>query len=116
MDALSLLSMLNRSVPESCDFIVLNSVSNVKKSIPLISRYTNVFCYLDADEAGQNATKEIGDALAQIPSTDHEVFFRDFSQKYDGCNDLNDFYVKKKTIHMIQEPQQIPPSPSKGIR
>lgn len=42
-----------------CDAIVLNSVINVPKSIDYLNRYDTVYCHLDNDKAGHDATEQI---------------------------------------------------------
>lgn len=65
------------------DYLVLNSVSNVKKALEPLSHYENVQCFLDNDEAGRNAylrlSKEFGNLVT------------DASTLYSGFKDLNEY-------------------------
>ena len=65
------------------DYLVLNSVSNVKKALEPLSHYENVQCFLDNDEAGRNAylrlSKEFGNLVT------------DASTLYCGFKDLNEY-------------------------
>lgn len=67
------------------DSLVLNSVANVGKAIPVLSGYSLILCYLDNDEAGRNALdrlrRELGERVA------------DRSALYAPHKDLNDFLV-----------------------
>ena len=38
-----------------CDYVILNSVSQAGKVIPILRPYKHVRCYFDNDEAGRNA-------------------------------------------------------------
>ena len=65
------------------DYLVLNSVSNIKKALEPLSHYENVQCFLDNDEAGRNAylrlSKEFGNLVT------------DASTLYSGFKDLNEY-------------------------
>ena len=39
-------------LPHECDYLVLNSVSNIKVLLPYLQEYTLIHCYLDNDDAG----------------------------------------------------------------
>jgi hypothetical protein len=67
------------------DYLILNSVSNLKKAVNILSEYQQVHCYLDNDEAGHLATKYLMDTLL----TD----VRDESFRYKGFKDVNDFLI-----------------------
>lgn len=75
------------------DYIVLNSVSNVNKAIPLLREYENVFSLLDNDHAGRQTFRQI--AEAGCPVKDKSACYREY-------NDLNDYLMDKK---MVKEDQ-----------
>lgn len=99
MDYLSYLAL--RATHSSCgqpagsepDYIVLNSVSNVGKAIPLLKEYKSAFCLLDNDNAGRQAFCQM--AEAGCPVCDKSACYREY-------NDLNDYLMGKK---MEQENQ-----------
>ena len=65
-----------------CDYIVLNSISNIKKSFPYLHNYNVIHCYLDNDAAGIATTKKIKDEYSD------KVI--DESVRYPNFKDLND--------------------------
>ena len=65
------------------DYLVLNSVSNVKKALEPLSHYENVQCFLDNDEAGRNAYLQLSKELGK-PVTDASTL-------YNGYKDLNEY-------------------------
>ena len=69
-------------VDDDCDYIVLNSVSNVKLLLPLLVEYSCIHCYLDNDDAGVKATQKIKNAFACITI--------DESHRYSTYKDVND--------------------------
>ncbi|MBO4821530.1 MAG: toprim domain-containing protein [Prevotella sp.] len=68
------------------DFVVLNSVSNLRKAIPVLADYGSILTFLDNDKAGQDAHQRIateyGDKVQNM-----SLFFPDFK-------DVNDFLCK----------------------
>ena len=68
MDYLSYLTLKathpgnRQSVGNSPDYIVLNSVSNAGKAIPLLKEYKSALCLLDNDPAGKQAFREMAEA------------------------------------------------------
>lgn len=72
------------------DFIILNSVSNHEKITPqTITKYDLVYLFLDNDNAGKKTTE-------LIQNKREKVF--DYSKKYEGFNDLNEYLIHEKTI------------------
>lgn len=65
------------------DIVVLNSVANVGKAIPVLTEYPLILCYLDNDTAGRAAIarlrREFGDRVS------------DKSSLYPDHKDLNDY-------------------------
>ena len=68
---------------DGTDTVVLNSVANIGKAIPVLRDYPLILCYLDNDEAGRNALarlqREFGDRVM------------DKSAIYPNHKDLNDY-------------------------
>ena len=77
------LSALALGIINVADAIILNSVSNVNKTIPVLKDYTAINCYLDNDNAGKTALAEL---TAIYGST-----VIDRSTLYSGFNDLNEY-------------------------
>ena len=65
------------------DAIILNSVSNVNKAIPVLKDYTAINCYLDSDNAGTTA-------LAELTAI-YGLTVIDSSTLYSGFNDLDEY-------------------------
>ena len=42
-----------------CDYLVMNSVNNLKKTLARLQEYSVIHCYLDNDLAGQRTTETI---------------------------------------------------------
>ena len=65
------------------DYLILNSVTNIHKTIERLSRYDSVQCFLDNDGAGRNAylrlSKKLGNSVT------------DASNLYNGFKDLNEY-------------------------
>ena len=68
------------------DFIVLNSVSNLRKATPLLAGYDSILTFLDNDRAGQDAhQKLVGDFGDKV---------RNMSTLFPDFKDVNDFLCK----------------------
>lgn len=89
MDYLSYLTLkaMRQPAGNSPDYIVLNSVSNVSKAIPLLREYKSALCLLDNDHAGRQAFREMAEAGCPVS---------DKSACYGEYNDLNDYLLGKK--------------------
>ena len=85
MDFLSFLSM-KEEVTNQC--LVMNSVSNVVRSIHYLNKrnITSVRAFLDNDDAGRKAVQEFVNTGFKVE--DMAVYYRDFK-------DLNDFHVSR---------------------
>ena len=71
-----------------CDAVVLNSVINVPKCIEILDKYNCIYCHLDNDEAGRNATLQLkANCRSQTI---------DASDEYAGDKDLNEYLCKRK--------------------
>lgn len=69
-------------LPHECDYLVLNSVSNIKVLLPYLHEYTVIHCYLDNDDAGAKTVEKIKAAYQ-----DKVV---DESHRYVNYKDVND--------------------------
>ena len=89
MDFLSFLSMKGE-ITNQC--LVMNSVSNVARSIHYLNErnITSVRAFLDNDYAGQRAVQEFVNAGFKVE--DMTVYYRDFK-------DLNDFHISRVREH-----------------
>ena len=86
------LSAEKLSFNDLCDVVVLNSVSNIGKALPVLAQYSLIACYLDNDEARRmtlaKIQKEYGDKAV------------DCSRHYPDHKDLNEnlmWMCNKKT-------------------
>lgn len=70
------------------DFLVMNSVSNLKKCLVELERYTVIHCYLDNDLAGRKTVETIVGLYGQN-AIDH-------SESYYNYKDLNDYLRGKR--------------------
>lgn len=71
-----------------CDYLVMNSVSNLKKALIHLQRYAHIHCYLDNDIAGQTTVETITGM--------YDRHVNDESGRYTGYKDLNDYLRGKK--------------------
>ncbi len=86
MDFLSLLTLRKESQVRS-DFLILNSVSFVDRSLDILKNYRNVFLYLDHDHAGRKALEKYEAAgLNTI----------DASGTYQKFKDLNEYLLDQQ--------------------
>lgn len=84
IDFLSLLTL--KLPPFTSDFLILNSLSFVKKSLPILKEYKDVSLFLNNDKSGKKATDAI--IAAGISA-------KDCSSLYQGYNDLNEYLLGK---------------------
>lgn len=86
MDYLSFLTLQKKGVEgfqPGCDHIVLNSVANLAKALPLLDGYAEIHCFLDNDRAGKDALKNLRETYGG--------HVEDKSLKYSTWKDLNDY-------------------------
>lgn len=93
MDFLSYLTIKRRGDNDVCiasaaDYLVMNSVSNLKKTLVQLDGYECIHCYLDNDLAGQKTVETIAGM--------YEGRVADESYRYSDYKDLNDYIRKKK--------------------
>ncbi len=103
MDYLSLLTMQSKQADVSA--VVLNSVTNLGKAVPFLSKHEKINAFLDNDEAGKLTLEKL---------QKHKLPVVDYSIKYTEFKDLNDFLCGKKTVRQIKteiQPQSKQPVP-----
>lgn len=89
MDFLSYLELKDLDEPE-CDVLVLNGCSNVEKGMRFMRQHLYVFCYFSLDERGRKCQRHIDENLKGC-------IIMDCSDRYEGCEDLNAYLVKRRT-------------------
>ena len=107
MDYLSLLTLQAKQADISA--VVLNSVNNLDKAIPFLSKHTKINAFLDNDEAGKQALEKL--QKLNLPVAD-------ISKRYADFKDVNDYLCGKKLL-LFQKKQTIEtekPMPKIGKR
>lgn len=102
---LSYLAIKKKILPGD-DVLVMNSIGNIKASLPWISSHKEAECYLDNDAPGK---KTLDSIVARCPG----VEVGDHSIEYGGFNDLNDYL--KSMLDSGQEIKQTDNSLSRHI-
>lgn len=95
-DFLSWLASKGTELPPT-DVVVLNSVSNVSRTIPYLRLHRTVICCLDNDKAGRSALETIRSLRAEI--CDPAIL--DGSLFYVGYNDVNEWWMAVN--HLLPE-------------
>lgn len=96
MDYLSLLTLQAKQANVSA--IVLNSVTNLEKAVPFLSKHTQINAFLDNDEAGKRALEKL--QKLNLPTVD-------ISKKYAEFKDVNDYLCRKKQAENLSvKPQK----------
>lgn len=75
-------------VDSPTDFLVMNSISNLKKCLVELKQYISIHCYLDNDLAGQKTVETIAGLYGE------KVI--DHSESYYNYKDLNDYLRGKR--------------------
>lgn len=90
MDFLAYLSL---KYPERLriDAAVLNSVVNLPKAIPFLSRHPVIHAFFDNDEAGRRTLAELTRQCPRSQVIDHAHLYRDYK-------DLNNFWIARKRL------------------
>jgi putative mobilizable transposon, excision protein len=93
MDFLSYLTLKQTGNEEvcinaPCDYLVMNSVNNLKKALVRLQAYPIIHCYLDNDLAGQKTTETIAGMYG--------LRVHDEAHRYTEYKDLNDYLRGKK--------------------
>lgn len=114
MDYLSFLTIRKRKNPQfpdlkGQDYMILNSVSNLGKTVDRLSGYEHISCFFDNDQAGNKAYLELQRTFS------YRV--RDASIHYSGYKDLNDFLCGRKAEENKKNEVSVRPKPKKrGFR
>lgn len=103
MNYLSFLTLRMKNCPtmpdlDGQDYVILNSVANVSKTIDVLHGYERIHCLLDNDEAGRNAYLDL--------AREFSGRIRDFSDNYNGHKDLNDFLCDKRQNLVVNPPSR----------
>lgn len=93
MDFLSYLTLKQSGndavcISQSCDYLVMNSVSNLKKALMYLQKYPYIHCFLDNDLAGQKTVETITGLYGGHVSNE--------AIRYAEYKDLNDYLRGKK--------------------
>lgn len=80
---------INRNKQCREDFMVLNSLANLKSALPEIQKYRNVNLFLDRDKAGIAATKTLMESLPTC---------RDQTECFSPYKDLNEFWIGREKM------------------
>ena len=74
-------------VENDCDYIVLNSISNIKTALPYLQNYNAIHCNLDNDAAGAATIKKIKDEYSD-KVIDESIRYRNFKDLNDVINGI----------------------------
>lgn len=93
MDFLSYLTLRQAGdgaicVEAPCDYLVMNSVNNLKKALAQLQGYAHIHCYLDNDLAGEKTTETIAGMYGER--------VRSEAGRYADYKDLNDYLRDRK--------------------
>lgn len=93
MDFLSYLTLVKRQdgrfvIERPCDYMILNSVANLKRALQYLERYTHIHCFLDNDHAGRKTVETIMGL--------YEYRVTDESFRYAEYKDINDYLMDKR--------------------
>lgn len=102
----------NQALAQSCDFIILNSLSLKVKAIDLLIQYSKIHLFLDNDTAGKSASSFfLNLEITQGKTINH-------SQAYGRSKDLNDHLRGKfmdRTPEITPKNSPVPKTPNRGI-
>ncbi|MCE7072607.1 toprim domain-containing protein [Dyadobacter sp. CY327] len=97
MDFLSLLTLQKNIHPIQSDFLVLNSVGLVDRSLDILEVYRSIFLYLDHDNAGRKTQEKY--ESAGLKTVDASIIYKQYK-------DVNDYLVSQKSIPKELKKQQ----------
>jgi hypothetical protein len=107
MDFLSVLSFESGEIKQfaaKSNFLVINSLRLLKRSLPILEPHTEINLFLDNDIAAKEAKESL---------VEKGISFNDASSLYHGHKDVNEYLIaSSKTNHG----QTMPRTRSKGIR
>ena len=95
MDFLSYMTLVKQKaqwfvIESPCDYMILNSVANLKRALQYLNRYTHIHCFLDNDHAGHKTVESISNVF--------EYRVTDESFRYADYKDVNDYLMRKRQI------------------
>lgn len=90
MDFLSYLSLKQNASP-TIDTVVLNSIVNLSKAIPILQSHKTVHAFFDNDEAGRKSLVSLREQLTSSELIDQSVFYQNYK-------DLNDYWQNKSKL------------------
>lgn len=76
-------------IEEKCDYVIMNSVCNLRKSLSYLERYRHIHCFLDNDLAGRKTLETIH-SLYEYSVTDESFRYADYK-------DVNDCLMGNKS-------------------
>ena len=93
MDFLAYMTLVKQQdrwfvVESPCDYMILNSVANIKRALQYLDRYTHIHCFLDNDQAGRKTVESISNVF--------EYRVTDESFRYADYKDVNDYLMRKR--------------------
>ena len=106
MDFLSFLSMKPDEWPH-INIAVLNSVVNLPKAIPILSRHATIYAFFDNDNAGRKTTADLKRLCPNSTVIDRSHLYREHK-------DLNEFWQTKQ--HRQQSRLPIVPKRKRGMK
>ncbi len=106
MDFLSFLSMKPDEWPH-INIAVLNSVVNLPKAIPFLSRHATIYAFFDNDNAGRKTTADLKRLCPNSTVIDRSHLYREHK-------DLNEFWQTKQ--HRQQSRLPIVPKRKRGMK
>ena len=71
-----------------CDYIVLNSVNQLRRCLERLAHYDHIHCYLDNDTAGQTTLDTIRSLYPEATINENV--------RFEGYKDVNDFLINHK--------------------
>ena len=71
-----------------CDYIVLNSVNQLRRCLERLAHYDHIHCYLDNDTAGQTTLDTIRSLYLEATINENV--------RFEGYKDVNDFLINHK--------------------
>lgn len=72
------------------DHIILNSVANIGRAIPILHEYAEIRCWLDNDGAGRRTLERLRSVYGD--------YLRDMSALYSGYKDMNEYMTDKNNM------------------
>lgn len=102
-DFLSYLS-LKENLSPTINTIVLNSVNNLPKALPLLQSFRTVHVFLDNDEAGRKTLDRIRDVLQNSDVVDQSAFYRNYKDLNDYIRNRAEPQPSAKIEHTAPEP------------